>query len=224
MALLVCFVSEVGQQPSPPSVASLGIEVSLDTDLGRSESARRESNAEPPDVPKPVRETPVRGPSAAAGLDTRTASPVTDSTDPGEGIVLSHSVYGGLGRFGAAGSGSALRGVSRAPLTGGGTARGEGLMPRADKSARLAPGSTACADLFPYEAGVTRGEVTATLDVDSEGRAKLVKLERAIPTARGFEAAASACAMRLRFEPARDGAGRTVASMAQVKLVFQREG
>lgn len=217
MALLVCIPLEKGSERFLTSeITSLGVEVSLDTDLRQGGATSGEEAVEPSDA------LATRGATASSqssGPATHTESSAADSMEALGGLGQAESgLDARLGKVGTAGEGSGpLRGISRAPLGG------SGAMLRADQKARLAPESTACADLFPYQAEVTRGEVTATLDVDSEGRSKLVKLEKANPTARGFEAAASACAKRLRFEPARDSAGRTVASLAQVKLVFERE-
>ena len=220
VALLVC-LSHGNAAESRPSraVAELGVEVSLDAEVEKSEPRQTDESLRPAATVEAVRAAPLHVPAARG---ERQESSRADAVDSEDGVRPSEDgLQGFFGESGTQGVRSALmRGVRRASLPG----EGDGGSLRSDQKARLAPGGTACADLFPYEAGVSRGEVTATLDIDASGRARLVKLERAKPTARGFEAAASVCAQRLRFEPARDSAGRTVASIALVKLVFQREG
>lgn len=107
--------------------------------------------------------------------------------------------------------------------TGRASAAGTARSHRAKHEARLMPGSAACSDLFPHESRVARTELTVTLAVDPEGHAKLVYLDRNHPLVGQFAPAAQACTKRLRFAPARDAGGDTMASIAKVKLVFRRE-
>lgn len=139
------------------------------------------------------------------------------------------------GALGAVDQGVRLDGGTTGALAGGlgngegrGASSGDSDGDNAQKAAQQAAQkaklvrSRTCDDLFPWDATGERETVTVQLLVPASGVPKVHRVLSASSDERGFVKAAEACSRRLRFEPARDEKGRTVATKATVRLRFER--
>lgn len=87
---------------------------------------------------------------------------------------------------------------------------------------RLLATSDPCAGYFPASAESSHGEVQLAIQVSADGLARPSRTLVEHPRGQGFGNAAKACAVRLRFVPARDAGGQPVAAEAKVALRFER--
>lgn len=88
--------------------------------------------------------------------------------------------------------------------------------------AQLVAGSLRCADLFPYAARSDQETLALEVLVGSDGEPARSRIVSEHPRDRAFDAAALACARRLRFVPARTSSGATTEGRAVVRVRFER--
>jgi hypothetical protein len=118
-------------------------------------------------------------------------------------------------------------GPGRSQGTGDGAAGGSATSvgeqrrtPRGREAAVLDP--DACAGYYPPSAEVDWGLVDVLVDVDADGRAKGVRVLGERPEGQGFGTAVQRCFLVMRFAPAQDGQGRSVAGRSRLRFRFVR--
>lgn len=147
---------------------------------------------------------------AEAAANPASAPPAQAAMSPS-----THSEHDGLeGRAGESGRAGAR----------GGRQSDAGARGRAARSdvAHLLGAANPCGDLFPYAARSDSGSVAVAIDVASSGQALGSYIVEEAPRDQGFALAARHCVRRLRFSPARDTSGQSVASRSLVRLRFDR--
>jgi periplasmic protein TonB len=176
---------------------------------------------EPQPRPRP-RAAPREAPPPAAAQAGRVVEAPDEVLDFGDTVVASQAAVhaGGVTESGGTSAQAVRDGNARASGVEGGT----GTSPGGDLSQlpRLAGGMEWDCP-FPIEAdtaGVDRAVVNLRVEVGAEGRVKAV--EATSDPGHGFAREARACALRKRWSPAVDRAGRVVAAAVLVKVRFER--
>ncbi len=135
-------------------------------------------------------------------------------------IALGHRLTDGIETGGATDGGmSGGDGLGRGS-GGGASENGAGQGRVGARTPRLVE-ARSCNDLFPWDATSNAVTLAIEVSVQNSGTAHLSRVLGS-GSPREFRDAARLCAERLRFAPARDKDGRTIAASATVQLHFAR--
>ncbi len=208
-------------------VVLLSEELSEEEAPSHVEPAERE---EPPVAQTVAEKSPVRAhaPTAYEGsalslsaLSLHPEVPVDHESfgiDSSEGALAEALLASALSVEGTSLAAGTLRGRD-----GGDTARAGGdPPPRLEPKRAQLLASRSCDDLYPWNAPGEAQSVTVRLLVPASGSTQMEEVIRATSPHRSLVEAARACSQRLRFAPAQNEKGRTIASKATVRLYFQR--
>jgi TonB family protein len=185
--------------------------------------AAPEPRAARPRAPAPAKAPEAAAASAAPLLTAPESAP--DSQEPVRFVSDPNGTAFGYGIVARGGTAREGRGSSTAPQATVAAA------PKADpnapyrgalgRPARL-PAFDPCRGFFPGAAQADRGESAVRVTVAADGRVAAVAVLAERPTAQGFGAAARACLLAARFEPALDTEGRPVVTVAPITVKFSR--
>lgn len=125
---------------------------------------------------------------------------------------------GGTAAFGV--QGAKADGVGSKPVI---QPVGDGLTAASDLSRKPSlPGRDPCKGYFPRSARDDAADVAVRVVVGKDGRVTNAQILSESITRQGFGAAAKACMLEQRFEPALDRAGAAAATAIRVNVRFSR--
>lgn len=201
---------EVALPAAPPPLLEIQIERTREVELPTEALAAPGpvSFAAPADRAASARRHPTAI-AVPAAPPSATLSPADMSSAPSNSLLSAPPVSPG-----ASGAATPVSGAAGSGSGSTGTSGGVG--------ARLLGAGDPCAGYFPADSKVQRGTVRLDVDVDPRGLVTGSRVRAVEPKDAGLSQAALACATRLRFKPASDGAGQPVTSRATLLLRFER--